>query len=193
MKKRNPKDHARTLGLALHAAGVALLALVVCGYFLLFRSRLEDQAKLDAQRIDQLEAFLKDSGEVRTQHDLLQEKAAALQTVGDKFRDRLTQPLDRDFLSQHVRSLARQRGLSVSQLSLGKAHMANNYQRTELRVQCDGSYASICAFLAGVSELEWVVDVAQLRIDAGNNGHQHRMLARLTVYHDQKVHESDKT
>lgn len=193
MKNSTHNNRPVSLGLVLHGIGLALLAIAVGSYYYFAYGTVQDQQASDLQRIEQLANFLQRSGPVSILHHQLQKDVAKLDAKGEKFRTRLSQPLNGEELTKTLHSIAAVSGLEISQLTMEKPTLVATHRQSDVQLHCTGSYASMCLFLEGLSESRWIADVTQLTVSNSEEGQEHKMLATLTVYYDRILTDSNKT
>lgn len=191
--KHSLNKRPSSLGLILHSIGLAVVVVVVGVYYCLVYGQIQDQAGADVQRIEQLARYLQTSGPVNKLHRELQVKAETLGSTAQEIRARLAQPLNGEELSKALHSIATESGLELSQLTMDNATSKADHRQSEVRLQCTGSYASMCLFLEGVSKSQWIADVTQLTVTADDEDQDHKMLATLTIYYDLNPSDSNKT
>ena len=191
--KLSTKSKFRNLRLTMHLAGIALLAGIVGGYYSMIFQQIQAQAEEDILRIETLEELVSKSGAVQIKHTELEEEMAELETLATKVRNRLVEPLDKHQLSTAIRDAARRHGVAISQLNVEKTTGYRDHQRTDVRLQCDGSFDSICAFVDQINRLQWIADVTKLRVEASTTSSKRRLNAQLTLFSNHLDNESDNT
>ena len=190
---KNFNQSSSRLGLTLHAAGACVIAAVVVAYYSLIYAQIEAQAVVDGRRIETLEGLLRESGVVQSEHNQLQVEVAELEKIVETYRSRLTPPLVSTQLSTTIRQAAKTHGVEISQLKVGHTTTHEKHRRTDLELHCDGSFASICAFVDQLGRLRWVADFTQLRLETSADGFQRKLVAKLTVFSDHLDTESELT
>ena len=182
-----------SLGSALHLGGAGLLALLLGVYYFVVYHHFLDQAVEGEERIELLTQELRDSHRVRADHYRLEQTYESLQSQVETIGQRLEQPLEKEQLSQSLRTAALAANLSIDKLTIGKNHQTSSHRRLELELQCSGSYASICNFVDDLGKLTWITDITQLRIQSRDQQTKYSVLAKFSVYYDRTSRESDKS
>ena len=186
------KDGEQPVGWALHAAGVATLALVVGAYYFLVYQRLEIRQQSDSQRIDQLTTLLSESAPVQRENRDLRQELNALEASIAAIRERLPHEMRREEFTDELNRVAQEVGLHVLELRWGATEVTPSYTQAEVQLECDGTYASICRFLDEVSQLTRITDIAQLQLEADAESRNHPFQVTFVLYYGVDSHDSDK-
>ena len=186
------KDGEQPVGWALHAAGVATLALVVGAYYFFVYQRLEIRQQSDSQRIDQLTTLLSESAPVQRENRDLRQELNALEASIAAIRERLPHEMRREDFTDELNRVARKVGLHVLELRWGTTEVTPSYTQAEVQLECDGTYASICRFLDEVSQLTRITDIAQLQLEADTESRNHPFQVTFVLYYGVDSHDSDK-
>lgn len=185
------KDGEQPVGWALHAAGVATLALVVGAYYFFVYQHLEIRRQSDLQRIDLLTTLLSESTAVQSQNRDLQQELAALEASISAIRERLPHELRQTEFSDELNRVAQEVGLRVVELRWGKTDVTPSHTQAEVRLECDGSYASICRFLDEVSQLTRITDISQLQLETDPESKYRPFQVTFVLYYGVDSHDSN--
>lgn len=185
-------DRAQSLGWALHGAGAALAVIVVAAYYLLVFQNIALRAETDAQRIDQLNHLLSQAAVHQRENVRLQQELGALEEAVAAVRKRLPHELRQEEFTADLARVAESAGLSLEQLHWDPPQVSPSYAQAKVRVECSGSFASMCHFLDEVSRLTRITDVAQLRMDGDPEAANHRFEVNFILYYDLDSRDSEK-
>ncbi len=186
------KDGEQPLGWALHAAGVATLALVVCAYYFFVYQRLEIRRQSDSQRIDQLTTLLGESALVQRENRDLQQELNSLEASIAAIRERLPHKLRREEFTGDLYRIAQEVGLHVLEFRWGATEVTPSYTQAKVQLECDGSFASICRFLDELSQLTRITDIAQLQLKTDTESPNRPFQVTLVLHYGIDSHDSDK-
>jgi Tfp pilus assembly protein PilO len=185
------KDGEQPVGWALHAAGAAIVVLVVGAYYFIPYQRLEARGQSDLQRIDQLTTLISESAEVQRQNLDLRQELNALEASVAAIRERLPHEMRREEFTDELNRVAQEVGLHVLELRWGASEVTPSYTQAEVQLECDGSYASVCRFLDEVSQLTRITDIAQLQLEADTESRNHPFQVTFVLYYGVDSHDSD--
>lgn len=185
-------DGEQPVGWALHAAGVATVALVIGVYSFFVYDRLMIRAESDSQRIEQLTSLMSESAEVQRKNRDLQQELRELESTVAAIRERLPHDMHQEVFAKELNRLAHEAGLQKLEFHWGATEVTPNSTQAQLRLECDGSYASICNFLDKVNQLNQITDIAHLQLEADPGSRNRPFQVTFVLYYGVDPAESDK-
>jgi Tfp pilus assembly protein PilO len=190
MRSTNPRQ-ANRLGWALHAAGAAVVALVLGAFYALVYQSLVHQQAAAATRIGQMQQLLKKSSDVQRQHRQLRDQLTDLQHTVGKVRERLPEQVSRDQFEQELRDRAQAAGLRSIDVRHQPPEVMATHSQAEVEFGCDGSYASICQFLAELEKLTNLTRISRLTLDSVPNSGTNHLQGVFVLYYAVTTHDKD--
>jgi Tfp pilus assembly protein PilO len=186
------KDGEQPVGWALHAAGVAIVALVIGAYYLFVYQQLETRKQSDSMRIDQLRTLLSKSATVQRQNLEQQQELKSLEASISAIRERLPHELRQSQYADELKRIAGNVGLRVHQLHWGTPEVSPSHTQAEVQLECDGSYDSICRFLDEVSQLTRITEISQLQLNSDPGSRNRPFQVTFVLYYGVDSHDSNK-
>jgi Tfp pilus assembly protein PilO len=175
-------DETRRFGRLLHYAGV--LATVVCataGYSFLHAPAVHEIAETSA-RIDELLQSVRNAPVIRAQHRLVSEKLSEVTTrIANVQRRVPKEPNDGGFLKE-VNQVAKAEKLVIKDFHHEKPETKAGYAEMQVTLKGEGSFGSICNFVAQLTKLTRLSKIKDLTVSAGDNANQYPMTATLVIY-----------
>jgi Tfp pilus assembly protein PilO len=186
------KDGEQPVSWALHAAGVATVAVVITAYYFFVYQQLETRKQSDLLRIDQLRTLLSQSAIVQMQNFDQQQKLQSLENSISAIRERLPHELRQTQFSDELNRVAKEAGVQVYQLNWGDPEVTPSYTQALVQLECNGSYDSICRFLDQVSQLSRITDISQLQLDSDPVSRNRPLQVTFVLYYGVDSHDSNK-
>jgi len=188
MNDKTQKEE-RLRGWSLHAGGAAVVGLVIVGFALTVYFPIASQHEGHVQRIEQLDQLLGQSRNVQKDHRRLRAELAAMQEAVASTRSRLPQEaLEAEFVIK-ASKLAKKAGLQVIDYRQQPASTHATHSKTEVRFNCRGSYASVCHFLKGVSQLARLTKISKLDMQSATDSESYPFQVTFDLYYG--VHSFD--
>lgn len=183
MSSPDTEKQLRRMRFASH--GVAATALVVAmflGWNVLIRP-VEQRQYLALQRVGQLETTLEASDSINTEHTSLSERLAAAREQESLLQSRIPDdPSEEAFLAL-ASELATQTGLTIKDYRLGTSTETASCSAMDVELIGEGTYASICRFLDGVSKLPRLSSIRGLHVDATKSGTGYVVEISILLYY----------
>jgi len=152
------------LSRGLHAAGAAIVLVVVAaGYVLVFRP-LDRRIEARQSRCEELEARVSNTDSLRAEQKQLAGRLAALDRQTVLLAKRVPdEPVEAEFLSQAAAAAA-QVGLKIRDYRPGAVSARENCSQMEIQFSCAGPYGSLCRFLERLGSLDrlWRITRAEI-------------------------------
>ncbi len=182
MNQADPNRKLQRMRWWLHAVGflVALLILLA-GEFFVYRP-IDRQADVCAQRVGKLRDLLEDEDRMRQEHARAVDELQAARDLAAMLNKRIPdEPSEADFLAQ-VSQLANDESLEIQDYRPGTITTKDSYSALCVELICEGDYASLCNFLAGLSKLPRHATVAILEIDSDGKKATYSVTLSLELY-----------
>ena len=166
----------------IHAAGLASLIVVGCGYHFVVSAVLTHQQRLNAKETTRLEELLQHAGDVRRQHGELLQRLSDLERSAEEIRHKIPdQPEESDFLEQ-ISTAAKARGLIIENYTRGGVTTTATHSLLEIRMTGAGDFPSICGFFEEMANLSRVATVRRLSLAVPTNSDIYPLDITLTLY-----------
>jgi Tfp pilus assembly protein PilO len=174
-----PDHKLKLFGWWLHGLGVAVTLFLMLFAEWFVYGPTDRRAAASARRTGELQALLRDEDPIRAEHARLTDELAAAREESAGLQKRIpNEPREGDFLAQ-VSQLAGDVGLNVRDYRPGAITAKPDYSHMQVELVCEGDYASICRFLAGLSELPRHSTVIRLQLDG--DGSQPLCVANVSL------------
>jgi Tfp pilus assembly protein PilO len=166
----------------LHAAGLLVaLAILLAAEFFVYRP-IDRQVDVCTRHVAKLRGLLEDENRVRQEHAQAVAQLQAARDLAATLNRRIPdEPSEADFLAQ-VSQLATDECLEIQDYRPGAITTKDSYSALCVELVCEGDYASLCNFLAGLSKLPRHATVAVLEIDSGKGKATYSVKLSLELY-----------
>ncbi len=175
-------DETRRFGRLLHYAGV--LAMVVCataGYSFLHAPAVREITETSA-RIDELLQSVRNAPVIREQHRLVSEKLSEVTTRIANVQRRVPQEPNAGEFLKEVTQVASAGKLVIKDFHPEKPETKTGYAEMQVTLKGQGSFGSICTFVAQLTKLTRLSKIKDLTVSAGEDASQYPMTATLVIY-----------
>lgn len=181
----------RHFGWLLHLAGAVLTTLCgVIGYAWIYAPSEGSIADL-AGNIKELRLSVANAPIVRREHSALVHRLEDLRDRMSTLQRRVPHDADAGKFLREVSTIARDEDLAISNFLPEKPTDREGFTELEITLTGQGSYKSICTFLARVNQLSRLSKVNDLKVSAPQVGDNLPMSATLIIYFG--LHSSDVT
>lgn len=177
---------------AVHVAGATIAgALGLLFYQGLYAPWGRDIEQRSA-RITQLGRLLTTAEPVLREHQGLVQRTAALTAALASVQRRMP-PLGpaAEFIDQATR-LAQSLGMEVVQFTSEAPQTAATHSTVELTCRLNGSFASICQYLAVIDQLPQIAKVSRLELDTAGNFDAYPVQMTFQLYYQPELHDTEK-
>lgn len=174
-------EETRRFGRLLHYAG--MLAMVVCataGYSFLHAPAVHEITETSA-RIDELLKLMRNAPVIREQHRLASEKLSEVTTRIANVQRRVPREANDGKFLQEVTDAAGGQ-LKIEGWQPGKPETKAGYAEMQVKLKGQGSFGSICTFVAELTKLTRLSKIKDLTVSAGEDPSQYPMTATLVIY-----------
>jgi Tfp pilus assembly protein PilO len=173
----------RLFGWLLHGAGLMSVALTALTFYLIVVRWCVEPRADNEQEAARLAKVFETASEVFRQHRERSEELAQLERNAQTIRERIPdQAREAEFLSQVTRA-AEDVKLRVLKYQCQGVQATETHFQFDIRLDCHGSYASICGFLDRLSRLPRLSVVKQLSIVSRGNQASYPVDLTLTLYY----------
>lgn len=176
-------SETRRFGRLMHYAGVLATVLTATVGYSLACAPVKQSTADTAQRIDELLLSTRNGPSIRKHHAKAALELADVSQRIEQIKGRVpSKPSAGEFLKEITRIA------SDEQLSLRNFHPEtpvehDGYSELDIKLQGDGSYASICSFFDRLSKLKRLSKVKSLTLSADDNSGEYPLEATLTIYY----------
>jgi len=181
-----------TTGWALHAAGGAVLLVVVGVSYGFGFSRFADQHEEHSDRTKQLSALLRTAPEVHIQHQRQQEEFEQLKQQTTAMRGRLPSLLGKEEFESSTKKIASTVGLFIKNTNWSDSIQGSSHSSAEFKISGNGSYASICKFLNEINQLARITKVSSLRLGSGQDSAQYPVDITFVLVYGVNSHDTEE-
>lgn len=173
---------SRATAWAVHGVGAGVLILgAAVAYFLVVAPRHIAFTRNETQR-KSLSALMQRASAIRNDFENLREALEEQRSKQKEFQERLpTEPQEAEFLAQAAR-LARSVDLAIREYRPGKTIQRENYSELEIELSCEGSYESVCRFLAGLPQLPRLSSLTGLELESRAEQSAYPIRLKLSAY-----------
>ena len=182
MNQADPNRRLQRMRWWLHGAGLLVaLVILLAAEFFVFRP-IDRRADVCTQRVDKLRDLIEDEGRVRREHTRAVDELQAARDLAAMLNKRIPdEPSEADFLAQ-VSQLANEHSLKIQDYRPGAITTKDSCSALSVELICEGDYASLCSFLAGLSSLPRHATVALLEIDSDGRKATYSVKLSLELY-----------
>lgn len=172
----------RRLGHVLHLVGTGVLVTMVGIYYGTFCHHLHATAHVYETESAGLETHVGSRTSVQQEHERLNAERHELQQRAAAIRQRIPDtPEEAAFLKQ-ITEAADREGLIIRDYKVGMANETRTHSCLDVRLQCQGDYASICGLLDHLANLPRIASIQRLRILAPTDGDPYPIELGLWLY-----------
>ena len=191
MNHADQKRHL-VIGWAMHAAGGTVVLLVAWGFHALLAKPLQQQRLGDRDRIGQLQQLLAKSPGIQQQHALLRRELQELEDSIASMEGRLPAELGDSQFESELRNAAQAAGLLGLGCQLHAPESMPTHQQAEVSFQGNGSFESICRFLARIDQLARVTKIAKLNVRSDPQTGLNSIHGSFVLYYGVTTHDTEK-
>lgn len=185
-------ENSRILAVLLNLVGLAIGALAVGAFYSFVYQPLDQKQEEHITRIHQLDRLLvQAAGNGREYRELRSELDTLTQVIGEVHKQLEVERTAEELLEQ-FQQLASTHGLEVLDQQIGGTSQLSELIQTECHLQCRGSYASICRFLAEAEQFAKTVKLHKLEIDTRANLESYSVSMGFVFYSASDSHDIDE-
>lgn len=163
MKSNSANCSLVAAGWGLHLAGLAVVFASACGWWQL-TTRLRREGRALEQEHQETSEFLKRAGEVRRKQAEVTRQVVQAGRINEAALARVPKfALESEFL-RDVSQAAAEAGLTLRDYRPGRVAELDRCSTMELQLRAEGTYDSLCRFVAALPNLPRVCKVAQFSV-----------------------------
>jgi hypothetical protein len=162
----------RSLALLLHGFGLGVAVVIIAAVGLTYRAV---QARVADMRSEQQQAtrLLRQARDVHRDHEELTQRLEFVRAELDGLRAFYPETLNETEVLEQVSTLCDKAELALHDFHPGATADFPTHKELEVRFHCDGAYAGICRFLAGLEEFPFRCRISHLNVAAPTAPGQH--------------------
>jgi Tfp pilus assembly protein PilO len=183
MYTKDRERKLRLLGWLIHGCGA--LGIVVAGlaYHFVAVRLITQQRESNESEIAGLEMRLSSAEATRQDHRRLSDELAGLERDAETMRQRIPdQSREAEFLLQ-VNEAARLEDLTIVNYERSPVVSRRTHSEFQIRLVCEGNYASICAFFDRLANLPRVTTVQKMNVTASDRSSRYPLDITLLLYY----------
>lgn len=182
MSSNNRENSLRTLGWMFHAGGALSLVVGILSYHFVASALIKKRHEESRQRISELDVKLARGDQIRNDHRAFTTSLTQIEDRADSMRQRIPDlPHETEFLRQ-VSEAAQLEGLTVLDYQRVSTTTKETHSQLEVRLNCEGDYASICGFLDRMTKLERVATVERMLVTSTPGSEVYPLDLTLVLY-----------
>ena len=170
--------------------GVIMTAAALAFYFGFYEPASADMRTRSA-RMEQLHLLMTSSEKVAHDHRELQTRLEELQSAAGKARRRMPRRHSTQEFIESITQLAVANGLQVELCSAAAPESLKTHTRVEVGCRINGSFASVCRFLADVDQLSQVSRVTSFAIASSENSQAYPVQVTFQLYYRAEVNDTE--
>ncbi len=179
-------------GWALHAAGCALVLLVVGASYGFGFAQFASQHEINVIRTGQLNDLLSTAPVVHQQHQVQREKLKKITQQADAMHGRLPSTIRKEEFESTVKKIANEVNLSLENTQWSAPKVTANHSSAEITVNGTGSFASIAKFLKKINQLTRITKVSKLKVESAPDSTRYPFQITFTLVYGVESHDKDE-
>jgi Tfp pilus assembly protein PilO len=175
----------------IHAVGAATMVGAALVFYFGFIAPTAADIHQRTQRMEQLHRLLQTSEKVARDHRELERRLAELRQQAVSTRKRMPRRTSTQDFIERITQLAATTGMQMEICSAAAPQTFETHTQVEVTCRLNGSFASVCRYLAGVDQLTQISKVSSLEIDSGINSDAYPVHLTFQLYYRGEVHDTE--
>jgi Tfp pilus assembly protein PilO len=175
----------------IHGLGGVIMTMAGLAFYLGFYEPASADMRTRSARMEQLHMLMTSSEKVAHDHRELQTRLEELQSAAGKARQRMPRRHSTQEFIESITQLAVANGLQVELCSAAAPESLKTHTRVEVGCRINGSFASVCRFLADVDQLSQVSRVTSFAIGSSDNSQAYPVQVTFQLYYRAEVNDTE--
>jgi Tfp pilus assembly protein PilO len=176
----------------IHAIGGATLLGAGLAFYLGFYVPAAADIQERNGRMEQLHLLMGTSEKVSRDYRALDERLTALRQSAASARKRMPRRTSTEAFIENITQLATVEGLEMELCSASGPQTLDTHTQVEVTCRLNGSYASVCRFLADVDQLSQISKVSSFQIDSTLNSGRYPIQLTFQLYYRAQLHDTEQ-
>jgi Tfp pilus assembly protein PilO len=174
-----------------HAAGVAAVMGIVAAFYWGFFAPAAADMRDRAARMEHLQLLMGSSERIAAEHRQLQSRLAELRRDAASTRKRMPRRTSTQDFLESATQLAAMTGLEMELCSADAPQTHQTHTQVEVTCRMNGSYASVCRYLAAIDQLSQISKVETLEVDTHANSQAYPVQVTFQLYYRGQLHDTE--
>ena len=177
-----PKQQPGWFATSLHATGLGVTALTLCGFYSLVYQPLLEKQDAHGSRAEQLSRLQTSQGTETNEFIQLREQLETMQQSVSDLHRQLSKDHSEESLLADIQAIAADSDLQVIKHQFGERQNFSTHAITYVEFQCAGSYDSICRFLQQAEQITKTAKLSNLELQSANNSQSYPIQLTFVLY-----------
>jgi Tfp pilus assembly protein PilO len=173
------------------AVGAGMLVAAGLAFYLALYAPARADVASRRERMGQLRNLMANSDEIAAEHRRLTERLDQLQQAVANTRKRMPRRSATQEFIDRATQLAESLGLEMELCTAAAPQNLATHSQVEVTCRLNGSYVSVCRYLAAVDQLSQVSKVSLLEMGAGENSRSYPVHLVFQLYYRSDLHDTE--
>ncbi|MBA3482919.1 MAG: type 4a pilus biogenesis protein PilO [Pirellulales bacterium] len=174
-----------------HAAGAAVVVVAALAFYFGFFAPTAADMQERTARMDQLQLLMGSSEKIASDHRVLQGRLAVLRQAAASTRKRMPRRTSTQEFLESATQLAAITGMEMELCSAAAPQTHQTHTQVEVTCRMNGSYASVCRYLAAIDQLSQISKVSSLEVDTQTNSQAYPVHVTFQLYYRGQLHDTE--
>ncbi len=184
-----PDQGSRYFGLAMHAIGVAITAMLVGLFYMFVFKPLDNSKEQYISRTEQLGALLQSNASQGSEYRRLRAQLDEMKQSVAELHAQLAQEFTEESLLAKLGEIATESAVQILDHQIGQPQTLLTHSLTEVEFNCHGSYDSICRFLEQAEQITKIARLSKLELDPRDNSRSYPIQLTFVLYSEGKSND----
>lgn len=189
--KTNPLSKLQPQTWMIHAAGASVLLAAAASAYAGFFAPMQRDKDQRTERMHQLQALMASSEQIALEHRRLGERLGALREAATDTGKRIPRRTSSQEFIEKASQIANSLGLQMELCTAAAPEEQPTHAQVEVTCRLNGSYASVCRYLAAIDQLSQISKVSLLKLDSSTNSRAYPVELTFQLYYRRELNDTE--